>query len=189
MGPEASSWTMVSAGDPLRAYIGHGRQPPAEYAGALARDVDIAGHGTIAAGTGSGSEEVARLSSGLLLSDVHSRIRDAVAGRSKLRLLARSGHDLTITQLMVALGLPSHTWPAFGSSILIELLRERQTSRYLVRIAHFDGVPDAIEASVDVTVPLETWTQLVEPLILTEEAYWERCKLQPDQPAPGKMPW
>lgn len=188
-GPEVEGMSLVQAGDPLRALTGHGAPWPRGYSAALARDIDACGHGAVEAGVGADAREVARLSSGLLLADMQRQILDAAAGRSGLRMAIRSGHDVSVAQVLVALGLPSHAWPAFGSSVVLELRRERSSSRLFVRVLFYDGVPPAVGPAVDVTVPLEKWTEVVAPLLLTEEEYLEQCRLPPGAPEPPKMLW
>lgn len=189
VGPASDKLTLIAAGDPLRAYRGHGFQIPDSISTGVADDLDACGHELVDVVSGRHSHELRRLSSGLLLADTHGEIMAAVAERSPLRCAVRSGHDVSVCALVAALGLPIHHWPGFASSVIVELLRDRSSGAFHVRIALHDGVPIASGAAVDVTVPLEAWKGVVAPLILSEEDYVRECRLPPGVPIPLPHKW
>mmetsp|Transcript_90349 Transcript_90349/g.251090 ORF Transcript_90349/g.251090 Transcript_90349/m.251090 type:complete len:124 (+) Transcript_90349:1100-1471(+) len=123
---------------------------------------------------------------------MNRQIQEAVDGRSHLRCVLRSAHDISVCGLLAALGLPVHNWPGFGSSVIVELLRDIQSGGFQVRIVCHDGVPGHAGSSgklLDVTVSLQAWHKTVEPLILTEAEYAQECALPAGTPNPPPHSW
>mmetsp|Transcript_35895 Transcript_35895/g.81251 ORF Transcript_35895/g.81251 Transcript_35895/m.81251 type:complete len:446 (+) Transcript_35895:54-1391(+) len=187
--PEHSKASFINIGDALRSLHGHGHPLPPGYSKALADELNERGHEVVDANMGRGSLEIQRLSMGLLIADMTAQIKTAMAGESPLRLMVRSAHDVSIAGVMAALRLPSHGWPGFASSIILELLREKASGRYYVRLIVHDGVPSAQSTIVDLFVPVEAWLQSVKPLVLNEAEYEKECRLPPGVPSPPPQQW
>jgi len=181
---------MIGVGDPLRALRGHGLPLPKGVPASLAEEMDTLGHEFVGAVMGAaGSLELRRLSSGLVLADMHAELMAAKGQQSPLRCVVRSAHDVTISGLLAALGLSLHSWPGFGSSVVVELLREVGSGAFCVRVACHDGVPGDQAALVDVMVPLQAWETTVAPLLLSETEYLFECRLPDGTASPPPAFW
>lgn len=191
LGSSTDQMSLVEAGDPLRGLWGHSLPLPAGCSMELMEDLDACGHEIVDVSVGRYSTEMRRLSMGLLLTEMSEQIAAAAQGKpTALKCIIRSAHDISVCGLLVALGLPVHHWPAFGSSVIVELLRIQQSGCFQVRVACFDGTPGAGGAPmVEVTVPLEIWEKTVAPLILTPSEYKVECRLPEGVPHPPEHRW
>merc|ERR1712232_865198 len=184
-GGEWESTTLIMAGDPLRSYRGHGLPLPHGISTSLADTLDWCGHRLVDEVQGHSDVETLRLSAGLFLREMDEKFKEAVNGSSLLRLRVLSAHDVTVGTLLLALEIPSHRWPGFGSSVHVELVRSKSSGQWYVRATFFDGVPPADGApTASKVMTLQAWEKRIGPLSLSEDSYIQRCKLPMGVPEP-----
>lgn len=123
-----------------------------------------------------------------LLTEIASRFNSFV-GKNWLeaappQVLVYSGHDVTVTPLLIALGVPLGSWPPYASRLVFEQLRDTKRSRHYIRVL-FNGA--------DVTrklrfcrkqdsgpCPLEDFSAFVESGNLGElgyRSYYAACRV------------
>ena len=72
-----------------------------------------------------------------IMVEISRRMRDVIEGRQRERFVLYSGHDLTLSPLLMVLGLYDGVWPPLASRFVIELY-ERKTSHFNMKKAqHF----------------------------------------------------
>ncbi|KAI9478618.1 MAG: histidine phosphatase superfamily [Benjaminiella poitrasii] len=84
------------------------------------------------------SEEVRRLSLGRLMGEIRDRMINKIdnAQEEKLKLAIYSGHDTTVAPLLIILNAFDDRWPPFGSAILFELFKQKETNEHFVRVKY-----------------------------------------------------
>ena len=145
------------------------------------------------------SEQVVRLSIGPLIHRIISSMRSRASsarlarGGAKVnrkmgiqegpgaKMIVFSGHDSTLSPLLVALGRPFKTWPPFASSLVFELWQGKagkgRKGRPEVRVL-FNREPLVIEGgSEGGWVSLEDLEKLLGPYMVNEAGKEKECKL------------
>ncbi|GAA5807255.1 hypothetical protein MFLAVUS_000611 [Mucor flavus] len=83
------------------------------------------------------SNEVRKLGLGRLMGVIRDRmILKEQEKDDKLKLAIYSGHDTTIAPLLIILNVFDDRWPPFGSAILFELFKEKQSQQHYVRVKY-----------------------------------------------------
>jgi len=142
--------------------------------------LDAALHHCFVAAADRFSTEGALLSGGRLVADVDALVEAATSktGSKNVSLHILSGHDVSLTSLLVALGFPNEDPPSFGASIQIELLQNMITQQWQVRLVYFDSVPYSVDKHGKelLWIPLEAWKVLVEPALDVAQNWQVKCK-------------
>ncbi|XP_059491022.1 uncharacterized protein LOC132205771 [Neocloeon triangulifer] len=79
-----------------------------------------------------------KIKGGPLLSEIQDRMQKKKSGEGRLKLFMVSGHDLTLVNLLRALGFTDDPWkPNFSASLLVEL--HRIEKNYIVQLWYNNG--------------------------------------------------
>ncbi|EPB86498.1 hypothetical protein HMPREF1544_06665 [Mucor circinelloides 1006PhL] len=86
------------------------------------------------------SAEVRRLGLGRLMGVIRDRMSLREKGGAdddeKLKLAIYSGHDTTVAPLLIILNAFDDRWPPFGSAILFELFKQKESDQHFVRVKY-----------------------------------------------------
>eukprot|EP00188_Purpureofilum_apyrenoidigerum_P001898 Plantae.Rhodophyta-Purpureofilum_apyrenoidigerum.ctg20944.p1 GENE.Plantae.Rhodophyta-Purpureofilum_apyrenoidigerum.ctg20944~~Plantae.Rhodophyta-Purpureofilum_apyrenoidigerum.ctg20944.p1 ORF type:complete len:424 (-),score=64.33 Plantae.Rhodophyta-Purpureofilum_apyrenoidigerum.ctg20944:247-1518(-) len=78
-----------------------------------------------------------KLSIAPLWQEICSSHRQSLSGEEKDRkLIIYSGHDTTLMPMLESLGVFDGKWPSFAASIIVELLKEKESDRAHVRVLY-----------------------------------------------------
>lgn len=127
------------------------------------------------------SREGAELSGGRLAAEMHGLVEEAAAAAngsartaSAPNLVVHSGHDISITSFLSALGLPLSEVPQFAAAVLIELFADGNRGDWRVRVVYINGPEaDAVEL---LSLPLVEWRSRMRPLVKISEDWEVRCR-------------
>ncbi|KAI8644322.1 histidine phosphatase superfamily [Parasitella parasitica] len=125
--------------DTLVAAKAHGLKLPSDIDDGVLRDLEdvvvkewFYGH--------TASAEVRRLGLGRLMGVIRDRMSLREKGGAdddeKLKLAIYSGHDTTVAPLLIILDAFNNRWPPFGSVILFELFKQKESDQHFVRVKY-----------------------------------------------------
>ena len=86
------------------------------------------------------SAEVRRLGLGRLMGVIRDRMslreKGGIEDDEKLKLAIYSGHDTTVGPILIILNAFDNKWPPFGSAILFELFKQKESDQHFVRVKY-----------------------------------------------------
>ncbi|CEP20088.1 hypothetical protein [Parasitella parasitica] len=86
------------------------------------------------------SAQVRRLGLGRLMGVIRDRMslreKGGIDDDEKLKLAIYSGHDTTVAPLLIILDAFNDRWPPFGSVILFELFKQKESNQHFVRVKY-----------------------------------------------------
>ena len=79
-----------------------------------------------------GHESMRKMSCGYMSADMLNQMIKRINGESQARFIYWSSHDANLISFLGYLGYKDTTWPPFGSYMVVELLKNRQTGNFCV---------------------------------------------------------
>lgn len=81
-----------------------------------------------------------------LLSEISKRMKDLQESKFSPKFVLYSGHDVTVTPLLLLLGLSDGIWPRYASRVVMETLQSKANGDYYLRVL-YDGEDRTAEVS------------------------------------------
>lgn len=94
---------------------------------------------------------------------------DRINGRSNLRFALWSAHDGNINSFFGYLGIFHDKWPPYGSFFNIELIKDRETCKYYLRILYNGKTVQSPRFSNQILIPFEDFKDFVISQMPTRE--------------------